>query len=493
MSIFRRADSRGAALIACVGLAVSACGSDPSSPGANGEPDPDRVGSVSFAVTTVPTGVRCIQIVATGMSASVSQNLTVTAGTATTTTLGQLPLGPVMFQASAFNVACSGIATATASWVATPVSAMLQPGVISQISLNFHPNNPVNGRISFIGNILGLSKAGYGSYAVLSDGTALWWGLNPADSSSAQKVPAPLAMVSGATQIAGGLEHTCYRKADGTVWCWGRNTSGQFPGMAANAVVATPVQIGGLSNIAMLTAGYQHTCALDSSGFVQCWGANTNGQLGNGNFVSPGPVGPMQGNPTFARIYSGAYHSCGISNKGAVSCWGYNGAGSLGDGTQTNRPVATELTSIRGISALAIGFSHTCSLSADGLVNCWGDNTFGQLGDGTTSLRLLPTPIPSVNGATHLSAFNASTCAIVNGGLRCWGTALGSGSTSQQLLPRVVPGISNAAGFASGGSLSRHECLLLDTQEVYCWGQNHRGQVGDGTTEDRYVPVPALL
>src|SRR5690606_9006576 len=109
--------------------------------------------------------------------------------------------------------------------------------------------------------------------------------------------------------------------------------------------------------------------------------------------------------------------TCLITPNRGVQCWGRNSDGQLGDGTQLphTRPVnVTDLAS--GVTALALGAEHSCAIQ-NGSVKCWGSNQFGQLGDGTTTERLIPTAVTGVAGTVAtLVAGNSHTCALVQPG-----------------------------------------------------------------------------
>src|SRR5207248_319737 len=133
----------------------------------------------------------------------------------------------------------------------------------------------------------------------------------------------------------------------------------------------------------------------------------------------------------------------------------------------------------------------TCALTSAGAVKCWGANGVGQLGDGTTTERQTPGTVSGLaSGAAALAA--GGTCALARAGaVKCWGAnyvgQLGDGTTTDRLIPVAVSGLaSGAAALAAGGA---HTCALTSAGAVKCWGWNENGQLGDGTTADRLIPV----
>jgi alpha-tubulin suppressor-like RCC1 family protein len=284
--------------------------------------------------------------------------------------------------------------------------------------------------------------------------------------------------------ISAGVDLTCELLPAATVQCWGYDFYGQVGDGGSQVDVRRfmPVPVEGVNGVASLAAGAYHVCSLLTDGTMRCWG--------NNDYQEAPALGP--GLTNVVDISSGYEHTCAVLTGDTVQCWGYNVSGQLGDGSTTNRstPVAVGTANLTSVSA---GRYHTCAVSADGVPQCWGENTVGQLGDGTTNNRLLPV---AVNGLAHVLALEASsagnhTCALlIDHTVRCWGAnssgQLGDGTTSNRLVPVVVSGLSNAVALAVGGG---HSCAMLADGGVQCWGDNSSGQIGDDTTNARLLPV----
>jgi hypothetical protein len=167
-----------------------------------------------------------------------------------------------------------------------------------------------------------------------------------------------------------------------------------------------------------LSVGGSHTCGLVDTGQVYCWGYNDDGRLGDGTQIDqPVPVAARTPpNAHLAHVTLGRLHSCAMTGSGKAWCWGANLNGELGDGTTTYRSTPTAVVAIDGVNFTTItaGDSHTCALAATGRAYCWGANSREQVGDGTIIDRLSPTlsdRYPDVT-FTSIDATGARTCAL---------------------------------------------------------------------------------
>ena len=142
--------------------------------------------------------------------------------------------------------------------------------------------------------------------------------------------------------------------------------------------------------------------------------------------------------------------------NGKVLCWGLNASGQDGDGTTTDRHTPVYVLDLEGVLNLTAGSLHTCALTGEGAVWCWGDNASGQLGDNTTTNRSVPVKVQGLPGpATSFTAGKDFTCAVVeNGEVWCWGEngrgQLNDGSKTNRLTA-VKSGFTQAPNQISGG------------------------------------------
>ncbi|MBI5514571.1 MAG: chromosome condensation regulator RCC1 [Deltaproteobacteria bacterium] len=189
-------------------------------------------------------------------------------------------------------------------------------------------------------------------------------------------------------------------------------------------------------------------------------------------------------------------HTCAIRCDGGVWCWGSNERGQLGDGTLTTQRSPVQVLGLGGpATSLSTGYNHSCAVVGQG-VRCWGENTYGGLGDGTRTDR--PTPVTAVGlgGVPVLvAAGGLHTCALVEGGdLWCWGRNEHGGIGDGTLLDRLQPARIELEGpMVSVVAGQYHTCVRSEAGRVWCWGSNVFGAVGDGGTQDRVSPRPVTL
>jgi alpha-tubulin suppressor-like RCC1 family protein len=183
---------------------------------------------------------------------------------------------------------------------------------------------------------------------------------------------------------------------------------------------------------------------------------------------------------------SASIQTCGVTTANVVYCWGYRVEGPADDGTPTHRltplAVAGGLT-FRQVSA---NFYHTCGITTDYRAYCWGTNFLGQLGDGTTTDHLTLAPVAGGLRFRQISVgLSPQTCGVTYADRQvyCWGGnghgELGDGTTTSRLTPVAVAGGRQFRGVSAGGD---HTCGVTTSSEAFCWGSNRYGQIGDSST-----------
>ena len=349
------------------------------------------------------------------------------------------------------------------------------------------------------------------SLSLASNGTVWGWGNNSSgslgngtmdDSSIPVKVEGLLA---GKTVSAISTRYLhSLAIADGSVYAWGINSSGQL-GDASLTDRKTPVKVAGLlagKTIKAIATGMTYSLALTSTGTLYAWGNNDSGQLGDGTTstrATPVLVSGLLGK-TVVAIAAGNFHSVAVISDGSVYAWGNNSYGQLGDGTTTNRSAPVRVIGLSGkvIKKVAAGYYHTLALALDGTVNASGSNSSGQLGDGTNINRPTSVKLNSLAGKViaDISAENDRSFAIVDDkSVMSWGEnseyQLGIGNTTSQNTPITVSALTgkNIVGISSG---SHHSIAVDDHGIVWTWGANISGELGDGTNNQSPSAVRSL-
>ena len=273
-----------------------------------------------------------------------------------------------------------------------------------------------------------------------------WFGQVGDGTDTDRDLPTPvLGLGSGVQAIVTGMIHSC-ALVGGGVKCWGANGFGQL-GDGSDTQRLAPVQVSGLaSGVQAIAAGGEHTCALTTGGGVKCWGANDYGQLGNNSTnTQHAPVNVSGLASGVVAISAGRFHTCAVTSGGGAKCWGANENGELGDGTQSERHVPVDVSGLAsGVASIAAGQGHTCARTSGGGVKCWGSNSWGQLGDGSGSDRLTPVDVSGLaSGATSIGVGSDHSCAVASAGrVLCWGSnqygQLGNDTHADSLAPVFV-------------------------------------------------------
>ena len=350
--------------------------------------------------------------------------------------------------------------------------------------------------------------------AVATDGTGYCWGFpatGSADSAGDQvklihNIPTPVlgglsfvAISGGAfATFPGGAYHTCGLTADGAAYCWGANVNGEL-GNGDTTASTTPVAVAGGLTFKAVSAGVYHTCGLTTTGAIYCWGNNHDGELGNGttSYVNSSPI-RISGDSSFIAVGAGYEHSCGLTTSGAAYCWGYNAHGELGTGDSTTSTVPVPVTGGVSFAALSVGYFHACGLTHDGAAYSWGGNFEGELGNGTTQQSTTPVAVSGGLTFASISAGQWATCGVTPGGAAyCWGFngfgQLGNAAASLTLAPNRTPlPVSGGLAFATVSTGYYHTCGVTTQGAAYCWGDDSEGELGDGSTMVHPTPVPVF-
>ena len=258
-----------------------------------------------------------------------------------------------------------------------------------------------------------------------------------------------------------------------------RGTTGSD--MAFLATVTLPIL-----RATILSAGYEHNCAIMASHLLYCWGVNDQGQLGDGTVASRNTAEVVPGTLLFGRVATGAGHTCAVTTVGELYCWGRNVWGQVGDGSTVTRLTPVHVAPNLYFTDVVAGAENTCGLTVTGAVYCWGFMRGNQ-----STRYWSPADVSSGTRFRSLSAADHDVCGIgVDGAPYClvatWTPDGVSGGGGYLWRPQAAPS-PTFTSFAGGLDFM---CGLDAGGAASCWGDNGFGQLGIGTTNAVAGVVP---
>ncbi|OJY20025.1 MAG: hypothetical protein BGO98_01960 [Myxococcales bacterium 68-20] len=360
----------------------------------------------------------------------------------------------------------------------------------------------------------------------------------PGDGSSADadadapevSVPLTCKVTPCVTALAAkGGSHVCALLADKTVRCWGSNASGQLGaetpadpdagaadgGAASGPYSARPVRVANVDNATQISvSGVGTSCARLEDGSVMCWGANTRGQLGLSadqvvtDTQSHPSASRVEGLPFASRVDVGGAFACAVgalgtngNAGGSMYCWGENSALQLGRGylpieSGVVGPVGLRYRHVlSGTGTMRVGFA----IRDNGALLSWGGAEWkkGGLKDALARETSFspdgdPLEIPGLNEVTSVVAGAQHACAVSRGDVYCWGQnatgAIGNSNKSDVFAPFLVT-ILGAGPIEDVAASNITTCAWTREGRAYCWGDNTNGQLGGGNADVAFKPV----
>ena len=307
-------------------------------------------------------------------------------------------------------------------------------------------------------------------------------------SSHAQAAPPNLK------QIATGFGHTCAIDLSGTVYCWGNNEIGQIGNGTTSAAEPGPVKLKDFSGVKSVSAGLAHTCIIDSKNDAYCWGQNDNGKLVYDSLEKSYTPVKVKDISNVSFIHAGRTATCLVS-RGEVYCFGSNQLNEL-QTTSVEKLVLTpsKVPGLSSITKVILGTQFACALSTGGELFCWGVQLNGRLGAVEENKPFPPSKMAINEPVKDFGVGAGHICAVGNSGaLYCWGwgergqlgnsvtTATVAVPTKVASLPSVKEVVLNRFG----------TCALDTTNKVFCWGGGEFLQ--NGSSDKKDVAEPRLI
>jgi alpha-tubulin suppressor-like RCC1 family protein len=296
--------------------------------------------------------------------------------------------------------------------------------------------------------------------------------------------PARVTSFDDVVRVQLRQRHACVTRASGEHWCWGDNSS-RAPAPSSMAAIAPPTPLAIGPSASTIAVGHDMSCAIVAGGAVHCWGANVRGQLGRG---VTGAIGaPAPGLSDVVELGTGLAKVCARTASGSVLCWGTDVA------PLPVRDSAVPIPMLSSVTQVSTGDAWACARREDGTVWCWGIGGGLVLG-ARESASFTPVRIMPFVDALDVSLGLDYGCVRTLSAVSCWGNGasgqLGNGVAMPSATPvavRFAPGvIDDVIELKTGGA---HACVRRRSGPVLCWGANTLGQLGDGTRTNRAAPV----
>lgn len=352
------------------------------------------------------------------------------------------------------------------------------------------------------------------TWSNLTEGAATsgaWsWGYNSKGqlgNSSFTQVSSPVSVVGGFTDwavVSTGFEFVAAVRANGTAWCWGLNSDGQL-GDNTTTLSNSPVAVvGSITNWVQISAGRDHTVGIRANGSAWSWGNGASGKLGDNTTISKSsPVSVVGGFTDWKSASAGNGFTIALRSNGTLWSWGYNGSsgyGRLGTGSASSYGQSSPVSVVGGFTDwvnMSAGWQHALAVRGNGTAWAWGSGAWGRLGnnDGVNNFR---SPISVVGGFTdwiQVSAgYRYSLGLRSNGTLWAWGRN-DYGQLGNNTTVDVSSPVSVVGGFTDWSELAAghvQSTAIRANGTAWGWGRNNRGQLGNDNTVNVSSPVSVV-
>ena len=323
---------------------------------------------------------------------------------------------------------------------------------------------------------------------------------------SAKSVDVILGMYAGlgkdtVTQIClGHFDRSAAVTSDGSLYTWGSNAMGSLgTGGTDDKSIPTKVLDHAKAVLYGSESGARISAAITGKGELYTWGQNNHNALGNGttdNRYTPGKI-----LDNVKSVCFGFYNGAAVTKDGQLYLWGKNNEGQLGNGTSVNQPTPVRILADETVKEVSLGtdmaYGYSAAVTTDGKLYMWGYNGNGELGSGETNGKREPVRILENEKIKKvcLSQRNGYSAAVTDDGqLYMWGYnyygQLGNATTTTQTEPvKVLDGIKvKEIEISRGANAGGQSAAIAEDGSLYLWGKNTYGQLGTGDTDNRTVP-----
>ncbi len=260
----------------------------------------------------------------------------------------------------------------------------------------------------------------------------------------------------------------------------------------------------------VISGGVSHSLAVKDDGSVWAWGSNDAKQVAPSSdaqsITRPAKVSEVT---AAVAVAAGSDFSAALLQDGSVTVWGggsgvstvpgLTGISSISAGQSTllalkqdgtvwqwlfGSDAPVQVSELKNISAVSAGGGHYLALSHSGQVWAWGNNSSGQLGVGSSEGRIdMPQKVAALSDIISIAAgYSHSLAADSKGQVYAWGSngsgQLGNNTTDNSSTPKAVLNVKNAMQVSAGNETSM---VLASNNRLYTWGYGEYGQLGTDT------------
>lgn len=312
-----------------------------------------------------------------------------------------------------------------------------------------------------------------------------------------QTFPIPTIAPPSIVSVSSVYTHALCQDASGRIYGWGENPSGALGNNQTATITSYPVLCASGLTFKKVSAGEVFSLGLRADGSVYAWGNGANGRLGDGTTTAKSSPSLVVGGQSFISISAGGAFALALKSNGQVYAWGNNTSGQLGDGTLVPKSSPVLVTGGLSFAEISAGQANGMGRLANGDVYVWGDNTYGQLGNNSLTPAVASSPVKVVGGLSFaaISGHGGACFALLASGVAYgWGFngagLLGDNSIANRSSPVLVSGGKSFYQLGrGGGSGINHVVALGRDGNIYAWGDNGTGALGDGSTASKSSPV----